>query len=114
MLSAVHPSLPGVFLPYGQVGVGIPGGLETAIHVTHRFITQHASDSSLGLLKIDMKNAFNECSHSAFFNRVVDDFPAWISAWVKWYYSQPAELRFGSRHILEYNKVTLWDHCFSP
>ena len=23
---AVRPSLPGVFIPYGQVGVGIPGG----------------------------------------------------------------------------------------
>ena len=65
---AVRPSLPGVFIPYGQVGVGIPGGLETAIHVTRRYISQHSSDSSLGLLKIDMKNAFNECSRSAFFD----------------------------------------------
>ena len=64
---AVHPSLPSVFIRYGQVGVGIPGGLETAIHVTRHYIYQHASDSSLALLKIDMKNAFNECSRTAFF-----------------------------------------------
>ena len=43
------------FLPYGQVGVGIPGGLETAIRITHHYITQHSSDSSLGLLKINIK-----------------------------------------------------------
>ena len=30
---AVRPSLPSVFFSYGQVGVGIPGGLEGAIHV---------------------------------------------------------------------------------
>ena len=96
---AVRPSLPIVFIPYGQVGVGIPGGLEAAVHVTCHYITQHASDSSLGLLKIDVKNAFNECSRSAFFNRIVGGFPE-ISAWVKWCYCQPAELCFGSRHIL--------------
>ena len=32
---------------------------------------------------------------SAFFTRIADDFPE-ISPWVKWCYSQPAELRFGS------------------
>ena len=75
----VRPSLPNVFLPYGQVGVGISGGLEAAIHVTRRYIFQHASDSTIALLKVDMKNAFNECSRSAFFDRVAIDFPA-ISA----------------------------------
>ena len=73
---AVRPSLPGVFLPYGQVGVGIRGGLEAAIHVTRHYISLNASDSTLALLKIDMKNAFNECSRSAFFSRVgVESYP---------------------------------------
>jgi len=63
---AACPSLPGVFLPYGQVGVGIPGGLETAIHAIRHYINKNASDSSLALLKIVMKNAFNECSRAAF------------------------------------------------
>ena len=48
-LFAVCPSLPGVFLPYGQVGVGIFGGLEDAIHVTCHYISQNASDSTLAL-----------------------------------------------------------------
>jgi len=71
--------------------VGIPGGLEAAIHATRHYISQNASDSTFALLKIDMKNAFNECSHRAFFACIDDEFPE-ISAWVKWCYSQPAEL----------------------
>ena len=46
-----------------------------------------------------MKNAFNECDRSAFYTRVAEEFPE-ISAWVKWCYSQPAELRFGNRRQL--------------
>ena len=72
--------------------------MEAAIHATGHYISQNASDSTFVLLKIDMKNAFNECSRSAFFARIDDEFPE-ISAWVKWCYSQPAELRFGSRLI---------------
>jgi len=72
-------------LPYGQVGVGIPGGLECAIHTTRHFLSVHGADDSLALLKADMKNAFNECSGYAFFAHVSDDFPE-ISAWMKWCY----------------------------
>ena len=55
-------------------------------------------DSTLALLKIDMKNALNECSHSAFFSHIAD-FPE-ISSWVGWCYSHPAELCFGLWRIL--------------
>jgi len=85
---AVCPSHPSDFLPYGQVGVGIPGGLEGAIRIVRRFISVHSTDDSFALLKVNMKNAFNECDRSAFFTRVTEDFPE-ISAWVKWCYSQP-------------------------
>ena len=37
--SAVHQQLPHVFLPHGQVGVGIPGGLEAAVHGVRHFAT---------------------------------------------------------------------------
>ena len=56
----------------------------------------HGDDDSLALLKVDMKNAFNECNRHIF---VLDDFPG-ISAWVKWCYSQPAELCFGKNRLL--------------
>jgi len=46
-----------------------------------------------------MKNAFNECSRTAFLSHVYEDFPE-ISRWVYWCYNQLAELRFGHCRIL--------------
>ena len=49
------------------------------------------SDESLVLLKIDVKDTFNECNRTAFPEHVSEDFyglPPW------------AELWFGHRHIL--------------
>jgi len=42
-------------------------------NVLHHFLSLHGDDDSLALLKVDMKNAFNECSRHAFFDRVLDD-----------------------------------------
>ena len=94
-----RPFLSDFFLPFGQVGVGIPGGLEAAIHAVRHSLSQFGNDEPLALLKIDMKNAFNECNRSAFLDGVCKEFPE-ISPWVYWCYSQPAELRFGHRRIL--------------
>ena len=79
-----------------------------AVHVTRHYISQNASGSTLALLKIDMKNTFNDCSRSAFFSHVANDFPE-ISSWVRWCYSHPAELRFGSWHILASSGVQQGD-----
>ena len=73
--------------------------MEGAIHIVCHFISVHSADDSFALLKVDMKNALNECDRSAFFTCVTEDFPE-ISAWAKWCYSQPAELRFGNRKLL--------------
>jgi len=54
------------------------------------------NDDLLALLKIDMKNVFNKCSCTAFFDW---DFPE-ISCWVYWFHSQPAKLGYGHRHVL--------------
>ena len=43
-----------------------------------------------------------------FFARVLDDFPG-ISAWVKWCYSQPAELCFGKKRLVASSGVQLCD-----
>ena len=42
------------------MGVGIPGGLEAAIHAVRHSLSQFGNDDSLALIKIDMKNVFNE------------------------------------------------------
>ena len=88
MLSLDSTISPDTFLPHGQVGG--PG----RDYILHCALSELGSDESLAPLKIDMKNAFNECSHTAFLDRVSKDFPE-ISHWVHWCYSQPAELHFG-------------------
>ena len=45
----------------------------------------------LALLKVDTKNAFNECNRASFLAKVTEYFPAWTH----WCYAQPAELHFG-------------------
>ena len=54
--------LPDTFLSYSQVGVGVPGGLDAAVHTLSACIARYGSDPNLCCLKIDMTNAFNECS----------------------------------------------------
>ena len=55
--AAVKSKLPDIFLPYGQVGVGIRGGLEAAVHSLSSFIGAHGDDPTLCCLKLDMSNA---------------------------------------------------------
>ena len=43
--------------------VGIPDGLEATVHNTLSIL---GTDESLALLKIDIKNAFNEYNHTSF------------------------------------------------
>ena len=93
--SAVKPRLSEVFLPYGQVGVGTKGGLEAAVHTARTFIQDHGQDENFCCLKIDMKNAFNECSRSSFLRCLNQEFPELLS-WAEWCYCFAGELRFGN------------------
>lgn len=73
--SAIQAFLPEVFLPEGQVGVGIRGGLEAAIHATRLYIQEHELDEDLCLLKVDFTNAFNECDRNTFLQRLHRELP---------------------------------------
>ena len=53
--SAVRYRLPDLLLP-GQVGVGIRGGLEAAVHSLRSFLEDNGGNEELCLLKRDMKN----------------------------------------------------------
>ena len=46
----VQSRLPEVFLPFGQVSVGISGGLEAAVHSARLFVAHHCDDPDLALL----------------------------------------------------------------
>ena len=92
-------SLPDLFLPFGQVGVGISGGLEASVHSLRTILSMLDSDSSLCCLKLDMTNAFNECSCTSFLSCCHSELPE-LFAWVQWCYCCAGELYFGPHHTL--------------
>ena len=106
--AAVRSELPDLFLPYGQVGVAVKGGLEAAIHSLRFHIKEHGDKEDLCLLKIDMQNAFNECDCSTFLHRVKQHFPD-VFGWVQWCYHTSAELRFGCHRLLSSTGVQQGD-----
>ena len=98
---SVHLSLPELLLPFRQVGVGVPGGLEAAVHSLHTILSMHSSDSSCCL----MTNVFNECSCTSFLFRCHSDLPE-LFAWVQWCYCCTGELHsFWPHRILSMTGV---------
>ena len=98
--TSVFSRVSDLFLPYGQVGVGINGGLETAIHLPRLLDKIN--------IRIRACNAFNICNRDSFLCKVAQEFPE-ILAWVQTCYLQPSELCFGSFRICHhavFNKVT--------
>ena len=106
--NAVRSKLPETFLPYNQVGVGIKGGLEAAIHTTRYLINHFRDVDNMCILKVDFRNAFNECQRQRFLTRIATQFPE-LFGWVQYCYYQPAELRFGSHRILSSTGVQQGD-----
>ena len=87
--------LKGLFYPH-QLGVGIPGGCEAAIHSARRYLEGLPADHVV--VKLDFSNAFN-CLHRhdmllAVFNRVPELYAYCCSA-----YSSASILFFGSNTI---------------
>ena len=105
---SVRSSLPDLLLPFGQVGVGISGGLEASVHSLRTILSTLGSDSSLCCLKLDMTNAFNECSRTSFLSRCHSDLPE-LFAWVQWCYCCAGELSFGPHRILSTTGVQQGD-----
>ena len=54
----------------------------------------------MGLLKIDLRNAFNEIHRDHFVHAACSLFPA-MSAWTGWCYSSPSLLLYDHQHVLE-------------
>ena len=49
--TAIKSDLLSFFIPYGQVGVGVKGGMRAAVHALRLYISENADDESLCLLK---------------------------------------------------------------
>jgi hypothetical protein len=59
--------LAGQLLPH-QLGFGVRGGAEAALHATRQFMSKSTTPTTI--LKIDFKNAFNCVSRSIFINKI--------------------------------------------
>ncbi len=95
----VKSKLPDVLIPFGQVGVGIKGGLEAAIHMSRALLHEFGSLDDHCLLKVDFKNAFNECDRATFLHSIREHLPE-LFGWSQYCYTTSSELRFGTHQIL--------------
>ena len=112
---SVRDSLPSLLLPCGQVGVGIRNGLEAAVHSLRTILATVGYNCELCCLKVDMTNAFNECSRDSFLSRCRSDLPELFS-WVQWSYCCIGNYVLaptGLHPQLAYSRVIPLDHyCF--
>src|SRR6218665_1841667 len=78
-----------------QLGIGVPGGGEAAVHATKRFIGSMRPDQVL--VKLDFANAFNTLRRDVLLEAVHDSIPE-LYPFVHQAYSAPLVLKFG--HLL--------------
>jgi hypothetical protein len=76
-----------------QLGVGVPGGCEAAVHATRRFIDGLQKDHIV--VKLDFANAFNSVRRDALLEAVARDIPE-IYRFVFATYASNATLSFGN------------------
>jgi Reverse transcriptase (RNA-dependent DNA polymerase) len=80
-----------------QLGVGVSGGCEAAIHATRRFIEMMPQDYAVA--KLDFSNAFNSLRRDSMLDAVHKTIPE-IYKFCFLSYSQSSSLKYGSRSIL--------------
>ena len=64
-----------IFLSYGQVGVDVRGGMEAAIHTMRSYIAANSDREDFYCVKVDFRNAFNECHRVHFLTRLKRELP---------------------------------------
>src|SRR6218665_38696 len=75
-----------------QLGIGVPGGCEAAVHATRRFASSMGPDQVL--VKLDFANAFNTLRRDVMLKSVLDIIPE-LYPFVLQAYSTPSVLKFG-------------------
>ena len=78
------------FSPH-QLGVACPGGAETMVHSLRACVDRHWEDDDFVVLKVDLRNAFNNVSRQAVLDQCHSHFPE-LLPWVSWCYSHPTNL----------------------
>ena len=102
-----HAAITQYFSPY-QVGLNVKCGGEAIVHSVASIIERYGLDSSVSMLKIDFKNAFNLVNRSIIFEEVRRLFPS-MSSWVEYCYSDQPYLWFDRHEILSCNGVQQGD-----
>jgi hypothetical protein len=79
-----------------QVGVGVSGGCEAAIHATRRFLESMSGDEVI--VKLDFCNAFNTLRRDALLNAVSSKLPE-LYRFCHSAYGEASILQFGEHSI---------------
>ena len=74
------------FNPF-QYGVACPFGAEKFAHSVRSCVEKHWMDEDFGVLKVDMRNAFNLASRQILLSECEKHFPE-LLPWVRWCYSK--------------------------
>lgn len=85
------------YLSPRQVGVGVPGGCEAAVHAARRFLGEMAEDSIL--IKLDFSNAFNSLYRDRMLDSIYTLLPE-LAHFCHLAYSEPSNLKFGEFSLL--------------
>ena len=104
----MHAQLTDLLVPKQQLGVGMKGGLEAAIHCGRKALKHLQDQGDMCILKLDFSKAFIECSRGHFLDVVERCLPK-IFAWKQYCYRTEAELRFGDSRILSSTGVQQGD-----
>ena len=80
-----------------QLGVGVPGGCEAAVHAARRFIADMPDEHVVA--KLDFSNAFN-CVHRDIMLKAVADRLPNLYKFCHLAYSQPSMLQYGRHTIM--------------
>lgn len=94
LMSLVRSEAGSFFWP-AQVGVGVSGGAEKAVHALRAWTARHSAASSKALVKLDFTNAFNCVNREVALRAVATHFPA-LARFATWCYQQPTRLQFGA------------------
>ena len=74
-----------------QFGVATRGGTDRVIHMLRTIYYQHVDDDDFVVLKVDLRNAFNNVSRAEMMTCVESSFPV-LLPWVRWCYSSDSHL----------------------
>ena len=91
-----------------QLGFGLPGGAEAAIHAARIYMTRLTSTNNTTVVKLDFQNAFNSIRRVKMLSAVSDLCPV-LYPFIHSSYSAPSHLFWGSRRLVSADGVQQGD-----